>query len=69
MSNTYISKMGETVDMICFKYYGKTSVVTELVLDHNPGISLNVVLPLGTVVILPDYVEDTVSINLVNLWE
>lgn len=69
MSATVIAHQGDTVDLICFRYYGRTAGVTEQVLDANPGLAaLGPVLPVGTRVTLPD-VPARASTNVVNLWD
>lgn len=56
MSATYTSRDGDTVDYVCYKYYGTTaSLQTETVLAANPGLAaLGPVLPMGVVIALPD---------------
>ncbi|STL08707.1 Tail protein X (GpX) [Escherichia coli] len=38
---------GDTVDSLCFRYYGTTQGVTEKVLDANPGLCQQVFLDAG----------------------
>ncbi|EFA5242881.1 phage tail protein, partial [Escherichia coli] len=38
---------GDTVDSLCFRYYGTTQGVTEKVLDTNPGLCQQVFLDPG----------------------
>ncbi|MEM5403905.1 MULTISPECIES: tail protein X [Paraburkholderia] len=50
-----IAKQGDTVDAICWRYYGRTDGTVEAVLEANEGLAdLGVVLPTGTPVELPD---------------
>ncbi len=43
---TVIATQGETVDSLCWQYYGRTAGVTEAVLDANPGLAdLGPVIP------------------------
>ncbi len=60
---------GDTLDVICNRYYGRTGGVVETVLAANPGLAeLGAVLPYGTGVELPD--TDTASTaETVNLWD
>ena len=69
MSETYFTKQGQTVDMVCNNHYGKTKDITELVFKTNHGLAdLGQILPIGTKIILP-VVEDTTSdVQLVQLW-
>lgn len=63
------SIQGDTVDMICYRYYGRTAGVTEQVLEANPGLSvLGPVLPMGTPLNLPDQAKPAQQ-KTVNLWD
>lgn len=49
------AQQGDTVDAICWRYYGRTDSTAEAVLEANPGLAdYGVVLPIGTIVELPD---------------
>ena len=64
-----IAHQGDTLDMICARYYGRTEGVFESVLDANPGLAeLGAVLPYGTAVELPDVQSSPVT-ETINLWE
>ncbi len=55
MSKIVQSRQGDTVDLICWRNYGRTAGTVETVLAANPGIAdLGAVLPIGTSVTLPD---------------
>lgn len=70
MPSTYTTKAGQTVDLVCLEFYGRTRSTTEIVLDANPGIgALGPVLPIGTVLLLPDIDTRPVARELVKLWE
>lgn len=70
MPSIYTTKAGQTVDLVCQDFYGRTRDVTEAVLDANPGIAaLGPVLPIGTVLVMPDIDTRPVSRPLVSLWE
>ncbi|MEK6316531.1 tail protein X [Burkholderia gladioli] len=44
----------ESLDALCWRYYGSTSGTVEAVMAANPGIAaLGVALPSGTVVEMP----------------
>lgn len=53
MATATRSLQGDTVDLICQRVYGDTSMTVE-VLSSNPGLAaLGPILPPGTVVLLP----------------
>ncbi|PKF70868.1 phage tail protein [Pseudomonas fluvialis] len=65
-----IANQGDTVDAICWRYYGRTAGVTETVLDANPGLAdLGPVIPHGTAVTLPDAAPQAEQRQVVNLWD
>lgn len=65
-----IANQGDTVDAICWRYYGRTAGVTETVLDANPGLAdLGPVIPHGTAVTLPDTAPQAEQRQVVNLWD
>lgn len=64
---TYITKDGDVLDAICFKYYGSTSGVVEKVLEANRHLAeLGAVFAAGTKIVLPDLTpeEETETIKL-----
>lgn len=63
------ARQGDTIDMICRRYYGETAEITERVYRANPGLcELGPVLPIGTAVRLPD-VEPKRQRASVQLWD
>ena len=65
-----IASQGDTVDAICWRYYGRTAGVTELVLEANPGLAdLGPIIPHGTQVTLPDAAPQAEQRQVVNLWD
>lgn len=64
-----IAQQGDTLDALCFRYYGRTGGVVETVLTANPGLAeLGEVLPHGTTVFLPD-VDTASTSETVQLWD
>ena len=54
MTTIYTTRQGETVDLACQAFYGRTADVTEAVLSANPGLAgKGVVLPMGTKIMMP----------------
>jgi len=61
---------GDTVDLICWRYYGRTAGVTEQVLEKNPRLAeLGEVLPIGTAVTLPDLPAAPAAPARLRLWD
>lgn len=71
MSLTVTARDGETVDEVCWRVLGRTSNVTEQVLELNPGIAaLGPRLPGGTELILPEVAEAaTATRETIQLWD
>lgn len=64
-----IAQQGDTLDLICARYYGRTEGVFETVLAANPGLAeRGAVLPHGTAIELPDVQTSPVT-ETVNLWD
>lgn len=64
------SVQGDTVDLICWRYYGRTAGVLEQVLSSNRGLAaLGPVLPMGTMITLPDQPVQAGSKQIVQLWD
>ncbi|MGP3592958.1 tail protein X [Vagococcus sp. WN89Y] len=63
-----ITQQGDTLDILCLRYYGRTQGVVETVLAANPGLAEHgPVLPHGTTVNLPE-VSVAATKETVNLW-
>lgn len=59
----------DTVDLLCWRHYGRTQGMTEAVLAANPGLAdIGPVLPHGLAVELPDLVPVTTA-QTVQLWD
>lgn len=60
----------DTVDNLCWRYYGRTAGVTEAVLEANPGLADNgPILPQGLIVNMPEAQTSAPQRQMVNLWE
>lgn len=65
-----IAHQGDTVDALCQRHLGSTAVITEQVYATNPGIaSLGPVLPMGTVIELPDQAPQKQNNTMIQLWD
>ncbi len=63
------SIQGDTIDLICYRYYGKTAGVTEQVIEANPAlVNIGPVLPNGTDVYLPEQTA-TAEKTTISLWD
>jgi phage tail protein X len=63
------SEQGETVDAVCWRYYGQTRALVEQVYALNPTLAGHgPVLPHGTALTLPDAAAAPVT-ESVKLWE
>ncbi len=66
----YSSKEGETLDYICWRYYGKTYGVLEKVLNANPHLSNeSAILGANVQISLPDIEEDKQDTTRIKLWQ
>lgn len=70
MTTKIISIQGDTIDSICWRYYGYSTGVVELVLNANPQLAqYDVLLPIGTIVYLPIVHTVTQQKKSIQLWE
>lgn len=66
---TVRANQGDTVDVICWRHYGRTAGVTEAVLEANPGIAVHVpYLPMGLEISLPDIAAQKKQ-ETIQLWD
>jgi phage tail protein X len=64
---TCVTKDGDVLDLICWKYYGSTNGIVEKVLEANRHLAnLDAVFAAGVKIILPDLTkaEEEKSIKL-----
>ena len=67
---TVYAIQNDTVDAICWRYYGRTSGVVEKVLDANSSISeFGPFLPMGTAVQLPEIQTQQNTTQSIQLWD
>ena len=66
----YISQSSDTIDGICFAFYGSSTGFTEIVLDANPDLALEPdFLPPGLRITLPEPAAVTPRRSVIQLWE
>ncbi|WP_199098956.1 tail protein X [Dyella sp. ASV21] len=65
------AREGDTVDALCWRELGATAGVVEKVLELNRGLAaLGPVLPVGTLVMLPDRSTVTApTLPILQLWD
>lgn len=67
---TVRSMQGDTVDSICWNYYGRTAGTVEAVLEANPGLAeLGAILPMGTSIQLPEVPSHAENNRTIQLWD
>ncbi|MBF7683869.1 tail protein X [Acinetobacter sp. B5B] len=70
MSKTVKSIQNDSIDSICWRYYGRSSGVVEMVLQANPKLAVfDAILPMGTDVLLPDISTPQKTVTTINLWD
>lgn len=64
-----ISQQGDTVDLMCWRFYGHTNSI-EAVLDANTSLAfLPPMLPVGTVVVMPELTQEQRQTDIIQLWD
>lgn len=70
MPVTVRAHQNDTVDALCWRHYGRTAGVTEVVLLANPGLAdYGPTLPQGLMVTMPDAQSTAPERQMVNLWD
>lgn len=70
MATIYKTIKGEMIDAICRRAYGSESGYVEAVLEANPGLAaFDAVLPIGTVIRLPDIPKASKVVPVISLWD
>lgn len=63
------SLQGDSVDSLCYRHLGSSDAV-EATLEANPGLAaLGAILPMGTVVTLPDTTQAAPTKDIIQLWD
>jgi phage tail protein X len=66
---TYFTSQGDTLDFVCWKFYGQQSGAVEAVLASNPGLAdLGPVLPINTRMVLPVLSSPAREVQPIRLW-
>jgi len=68
--NVLRARQGDTLDALLARERGLGIAAVPAVLTANPGLAdLGIVLPLGTVVIVPADAPESATLPLVQLWD
>jgi phage tail protein X len=66
---TYLTSQGDTLDFVCWKFYGQQSGAVEAVLAANAGLAdLGPVLPINTRITLPALTQPAQEVQPIRLW-
>jgi phage tail protein X len=69
MSQLYITRQFDEVDLICWRYYGRTQQTVEAVMEANPNLAdLMPILPQGLTIELPD-LPDPETTTTLRIWD
>ena len=64
------AQQGDTVDLLCWRHYGRTTGMVEIVLEMNAGLADHgPFLPHGLEVEMPDKPATTPTAPLLQLWD
>ncbi|MGN8124543.1 tail protein X [Pseudomonas sp. 22082] len=64
------TQQNDTVDVLCWRHYGRTAGVTEAVLEANPRLADHgPTLPQGLLVQMPEAQAAAPQRHIVNLWD
>ena len=67
---TVRANQNDTVDALCWRFYGRTAGVTEAVLEANPGLADHgPILPQGLAIDMPEAQTSAPQRQMVQLWD
>ena len=70
MPSTVRANQNDTVDALCWRFYGRTAGVTEAVLEANPGLADHgPILPQGLAIDMPEAQTSAPQRQMVQLWD
>lgn len=70
MPTPYRTKTGDTVDLICWRIYGRTRGLTEAVFAANPALRNEpLILTPGLILSLPDVTANDTPPATIKLWD
>ncbi|MEM5528062.1 tail protein X [Gammaproteobacteria bacterium AS21] len=66
----YRSVQGDTLDLICYQYYGTSHLTTEIVMQANPDLAeKGLIIEENTLIELPTINSTTPVANTTQLWD
>ena len=69
MSQFYVTRQFDEIDLICWRYYGRTQQTVEAVMEVNRNLAdLLPILPEGLTIELPDLPEPETTTTL-RIWD
>lgn len=67
--NSVEVKQNQTLDDVCYAYYGKTQAIVEQVLNANQGLcELGPIVPAGTTIVMPE-ITSQAKTKTINVWD
>ena len=67
---TIYAEQNDNLDAVCWRYYGRSSGIVEMVLEANPQLAtLGTILPHGTQITLPDITTPQNIKQSIQLWD
>ncbi|MBD1581295.1 phage tail protein [Pseudoalteromonas sp. JBTF-M23] len=67
---TYITRDGDCLDNICWRHYGRSSDMVEMVLEANHGLAeLGAIYKENIEIFLPEVIEKPIAQNVINIWD
>lgn len=68
-ASEYMTSDGDTLDFICWKFYGQQSGAVELVLEANRDVAdVGPVMPAGVRLVLPELPRPAAEVQPLRLW-
>ncbi|RJE78119.1 phage tail protein [Pseudoalteromonas citrea] len=67
---TYITRDGDCLDHICWRHYGRSSGMVELVLEANHGLAeKGGIYAENIAIFLPEVITKPIADNVINIWD
>lgn len=63
------SQQNDTLDAVIFRHMGSSNGLLEETLRFNPKLANHIILPIGTIVILPSQPKQVIKKDKIQLWD